>query len=210
MAKPEIVDGSRVRVMFDGRKCIHSRHCVLGRPDVFVPNAEGEWIHPDKARPEEVAEIAHLCPSGAIRYERLDGGPQEAPPKVNIIRLRENGPLAVHADAEMAGERFLRATLCRCGKSNHKPLCDLMHTKAGFAATGEPPNAETPKLEKRDGTLKIEAEKDGPYHVTGNFEIVTGTGRTLFRGTEAWLCRCGHSKNKPFCDSTHKLVGFRG
>ncbi len=29
-------------------KCIHSRNCVLGRPDVFVPNAPGGWIHPEK------------------------------------------------------------------------------------------------------------------------------------------------------------------
>lgn len=51
---------------FDGSRCIHSRHCVLDRPDVFVPNVRGEWIHPDHATPDEVVELAHNCPSGAI------------------------------------------------------------------------------------------------------------------------------------------------
>ena len=50
--------GKRVVVRFDGRKCIHSRFCVLGDPDVFVPNAPGAWIQPDGASPETIAEIA--------------------------------------------------------------------------------------------------------------------------------------------------------
>jgi len=78
-------------IRFDGGKCIHSRHCVLDRPDVFVPNVQGEWIHPDKATPDEVAELAHNCPSGAISYERLDGGENERAPLVNVVRVRENG-----------------------------------------------------------------------------------------------------------------------
>ena len=75
--------GARVLIRFEGGKCIHSRNCVLARPDVFVPNVAGEWIHPDRATPEEITELAHACPSGAIAYQRLDGGPQEAPPLVH-------------------------------------------------------------------------------------------------------------------------------
>src|SRR4249920_3544123 len=117
--------GKRVVVRFDGRKCIHSRFCVLGDPDVFVPNAPGAWIQPDGASPETVAEIAHNCPSGAITYERVDGGPQESPPKVNVVRIRENGPLAFHAELEIQGHgATYRATLCRCGASQNKPVCD--------------------------------------------------------------------------------------
>lgn len=42
MAKIEEVRGRRVVIRFDGAKCVHSRNCVLGRPDVFVPNVEGD------------------------------------------------------------------------------------------------------------------------------------------------------------------------
>ena len=63
----------RLTILFDGQRCIHSRNCVLDRPDVFVPNVEGEWIHPDRASVAEVAALARNCPSGAIRYETAAG-----------------------------------------------------------------------------------------------------------------------------------------
>jgi uncharacterized Fe-S cluster protein YjdI/CDGSH-type Zn-finger protein len=138
----EIVKGTRVVIRFDGSRCIHSRNCVLSHPDVFVPNVEGEWIHPDAVSPEEVALIARNCPSGAIRYERLDGGEPEPLPVVNLVHVRENGPLAFNAAARVAGaEPQLRVTLCRCGQSKNKPYCDNSHKAAGFAATGEPADA---------------------------------------------------------------------
>ncbi|WP_418235889.1 CDGSH iron-sulfur domain-containing protein [Cupriavidus malaysiensis] len=43
----------------------------------------------------------------------------------------------------------------------------------------------------------------------GNLELVGASGRLIDRMEEAWLCRCGHSGNKPFCDGTHKRIGFR-
>jgi CDGSH-type Zn-finger protein/uncharacterized Fe-S cluster protein YjdI len=197
-------------IRFEARKCIHSRNCVLGRPDVFVPNVEGAWIHPERATPEEIAELAHNCPSGAIQYQRLDGGPAEAPPRVNTLRLRENGPLAFNAPLTIAGAPAgLRATLCRCGASQRKPWCDGSHNAAGFAATGEPPTQASEPLAARDGPVTVTPTTNGPLQVNGALEVVSGTGRTTNRVTETWLCRCGASANKPYCDGSHRKVGFR-
>jgi CDGSH-type Zn-finger protein len=44
--------------------------------------------------------------------------------------------------------------------------------------------------------------------VSGNCEVVSGTGRLVRRATKLALCRCGGSANKPFCDGTHKTNGF--
>ena len=44
--------------------------------------------------------------------------------------------------------------------------------------------------------------------VTGKLEVESGTGRNVDRVEKAWFCRCGHSSKKPFCDGTHKKVGF--
>jgi len=44
--------------------------------------------------------------------------------------------------------------------------------------------------------------------VEGNREICTGAGRTVARITEARLCRCGQSRNKPFCDLSHVAAQF--
>jgi len=208
--KIEEVRGREVVIRFDGGRCIHSRNCVLGRPDVFVPNVAGEWIHPDRATPDEVAHLALTCPSGAITYERLDGGPMEAQPKVNTVHVRENGPLALHAPHTVAGATpALRATLCRCGASHNKPWCDGSHTSIGFQATGEPATRESQPLASRDGPLMITPAVDGPLRIEGALELVTGTGRTINRVTDVWLCRCGGSGNKPYCDGSHRRNGFK-
>lgn len=48
----------------------------------------------------------------------------------------------------------------------------------------------------------------GPLEVSGSFEI-TGTDGTILKTNEkVYLCRCGGSKNKPFCDGTHTKIGF--
>jgi len=51
---------------------------------------------------------------------------------------------------------------------------------------------------------------NGPYLVRGPFRLVDNDGNEIEakRRTVA-LCRCGRSQIKPFCDGTHKLVGFR-
>lgn len=69
----EVVAGREVTVTFDGRKCIHSRNCVLGHPGVFVPNVKGQWIFPDAAPAAAVLRIGFNCPSGAIRVARNAG-----------------------------------------------------------------------------------------------------------------------------------------
>jgi CDGSH-type Zn-finger protein len=159
---------------------------------------------------ERCVAIAHDCPSGAITYERHDGGAQEAPPPVNVLRVRENGPYAFHAAIDLAGHGpVLRATLCRCGKSANKPFCDNSHREAGFSATGEPATIESGRLEARDGTLRVTPVVDGPLQVVGNLEICSGTGRTVLRTENVRLCRCGGSGKKPFCDGTHARIGFR-
>ena len=207
----ETVRGKDFIIHFDGGRCIHSRNCVLDRPDVFVPNVKGEWIYPDRANEAGIAQLAHNCPSGAIRYERVDGGPGEQAPIVNTVRVRENGPLAIHAPIEINGQpQGFRATLCRCGASKNKPFCDGSHTSSGYSATGEPATQSFEALEKRDGTLSITPAPNGPLLVSGNLEVVSGTGRTTNKLTKTALCRCGQSANKPYCDGTHNKVAFKG
>ena len=205
----EIVSDAEVTIVFDGKRCIHSRNCVLDRPDVFVPNVQGAWIHPERASADEVLEIAHNCPSGAIQVQKPDGTAMEKAPIVNTVRVRENGPLAFHAPLTIADTPDgYRATLCRCGASKNKPYCDGSHATSGFVATGEPATTPSEPLAQRNGPLHVEPTHNGPLHVSGDMELVSGTGRTLNRVTDAWLCRCGHSANKPYCDGTHAKIGF--
>jgi CDGSH-type Zn-finger protein len=60
----------------------------------------------------------------------------------------------------------------------------------------------------RDSIL-LTAYPDGPLLVRGNFSLTGRDGAEVpHRGRVVALCRCGKSRAKPFCDGTHKLVGF--
>ncbi len=59
--------------------------------------------------------------------------------------------------------------------------------------------------------VKVVATENGPYKVTGVVELVDHEGNAVaVRGATIFLCRCGHSANKPFCDGSHAKVGFDG
>lgn len=57
---------------------------------------------------------------------------------------------------------------------------------------------------------KIAATPNGSYKVSGPVTVTDVHGRetVVEEGKDLWLCRCGGSKNKPFCDGTHKTNGF--
>lgn len=206
----ERIRGAQLDLIYEGRRCIHSRFCVTLAPQVFLANVQGPWIHPDAMPVERLVEIAHACPSGAIRYRRRDGAADEAAPPVNLVSVREAGPYAFRADLTIDGAAAgYRVTLCRCGASKNKPYCDGSHHEAGFSASGEPPSGQTTMLPQRGGTLAIEPQVDGPLKVRGNLELISGTGRVVARLGTAALCRCGGSANKPFCDGTHARIGFK-
>jgi CDGSH-type Zn-finger protein/uncharacterized Fe-S cluster protein YjdI len=206
----EYIEGNALTLVYEAKKCIHARFCVTGAPKVFLANVKGPWISPDATEVDHLVEIAHACPSGAIRYNRKDGKHDETAPQVNLLAVREAGPYAVRGELRLNGEPVgFRATLCRCGASKNKPFCDGSHHEVGFTASGEPATGKADMLAVRDGPLAIDPQIDGPLQVRGNLEITSGTGRVVARVTQARLCRCGHSNNKPFCDGSHARVGFK-
>jgi CDGSH-type Zn-finger protein/uncharacterized Fe-S cluster protein YjdI len=205
----ETVPGKHLTLMFETRRCIHARFCVTGAPAVFLANVQGPWIHPDAMDVERLVDIAHACPSGAIRYQRIDGRPNESAPPVNLASIREAGPYAFRGDIQLEGiPTGYRATLCRCGASKNKPFCDSSHHAVNFTASGEPASTSVDMLLERAGPLHISPELNGPLRVRGNLEITSGTGRVVARVTSTRLCRCGGSQTKPFCDGTHARIGF--
>lgn len=58
-------------------------------------------------------------------------------------------------------------------------------------------------------TARITVTKDGPYAVEGTVELVDGRWAQGASKTRYTLCRCGASKNKPFCDGSHFAAGFK-
>ncbi|MEU7873962.1 CDGSH iron-sulfur domain-containing protein [Dactylosporangium sp. NPDC049140] len=61
-----------------------------------------------------------------------------------------------------------------------------------------------------DDAASVTPCEDGPLLVRGNFTLLTQDGEVIDPGRRTVaLCRCGRSAIKPFCDGTHKVVGFQ-
>lgn len=205
-------EGQQADVYRDERLCIHRGECSRAKGDLFVGGRQ-PWCQPDLSPMEEITDVVARCPSGAITYARKDGGQAERAVPRNTVAVSTNGPLYVRgqleiagAPADMAGVRF-RAALCRCGQSQHKPFCDNSHAATGFKDSGAVGDPGQPLASER-GPLQITPAPNGPLRVTGNFTLITSSGRSAWQGTKTNLCRCGQFSTKPFCDGTHRKVGF--
>ncbi len=54
----------------------------------------------------------------------------------------------------------------------------------------------------------IQPQVDGPLLVEGDVELFAADGTLIKKEARTWLCRCGRSAKKPFCDGTHARTGF--
>lgn len=59
-----------------------------------------------------------------------------------------------------------------------------------------------------DSPNTITLNPAGPLCAAGNIAVLAASGEVLFEGPETYLCRCGHSSTKPFCDGSHETAGF--
>lgn len=210
--KTTTYQGKNIDVQWDSRLCIHIGECGYSAGDLFVAGRD-PWCQPDRVDDENVKDVVKRCPSGALTYNDKAQGENEQPAQCNTVQVVYNGPLYIqgelhieNAPQDMPGVNY-RAALCRCGQSKNKPFCDNSHLKAGFedyGAVGEKGDG----IEADGGRLTIKSVANGPLLLSGNFAIVAGSGRVSWQGKQAALCRCGHSKNKPFCDGSHKQAGF--
>ena len=135
----QVRSSETIEVTFDPNRCAHSGECLLRAPGVFNLRAR-PWIQPDHLEADRLAAVIERCPSGALTYRRLDGGPAEQPDPEVTFNVQKNGPIHVRGIVEMVdaeGTPFTigpRAALCRCGASGNKPFCDGSHRHAGFRA----------------------------------------------------------------------------
>lgn len=204
--------GDSAEVSWHGGLCIHIGECGRAKGDLFVGGRQ-PWCQPDVASNDEVKGVVMRCPTGSLSVTFADGSnPEKASPE-NTVNVAYNGPLFVRgqlniegAPANAPGLNF-RTALCRCGQSKNKPYCDNSHDSAGFRDYGAIGESGEPSTET-GGPLAINAVRDGPLLLKGNVTISGGSGRSAWSGKQVALCRCGASENKPFCDGSHKKIGF--
>jgi CDGSH-type Zn-finger protein/uncharacterized Fe-S cluster protein YjdI len=206
-------------VTWDEGVCAHAAECVRGLPQVFNPRAR-PWVAPQAATFAELAATIARCPSGALTLLHADGtvavtaGAQPASTVVGprtTVKVRADGPNLVSGDFIVAGAPATAkpsVALCRCGASANKPYCDGSHTRVGFRDPGLLPTAALATV-LPPGKVTLTPTADGPLECMGPLTIEGADGRTSTSG-ETWLCRCGQSQTKPFCDGSHSKVDFKG
>lgn len=204
--------GKEVDVLYDRKRCIHAAECGRGLKAVF-DGQKTPWIDPDQAPAETVVRVVNRCPTGALKIHRPDGSPAETIPAQNTVTVSPDGPLygwgeIVVEDGASALVQT-RVALCRCGASANKPYCDGKHSKVGFHDAGAIASDPAPEETLPSGCLTVKPLKDGPLECTGTIFLRSASGREAYVGTSTYLCRCGASANKPFCDGAHVAARFR-
>jgi CDGSH-type Zn-finger protein/uncharacterized Fe-S cluster protein YjdI len=210
---PRRYEADDIVVIYDVKRCIHAAECVHGSAAVFNPERR-PWIDPSLATAGRVAEVVVDCPTGALRFERRDSGPDEVRPPENVMRVTADGPLYLHGRVELTVPDVpqpvseTRLALCRCGESKNKPLCDNSHLESGFKDDGSLGEGRLMEIESAGEDLEISMAPNGPILVRGRLRLEGSTGAQSVSGTKGALCRCGASQKKPFCDGAHNAVGF--
>ena len=204
-----------IAVYWESTRCIHTARCLVALPAVFDVRRR-PWVDVSAADADAIAHAVETCPTGALRYERLDGARAERPKRPTIVVPIANGPLLVMGDLDVQtpeGEtiaREYRLTLCRCGRSQNQPFCDNSHLEIGFRsanyssrrALARPESADDP--DEATAPTTITPTRNGPLRVQGRVVVVTQRGELLAETEDVLLCRCGRSASKPYCDGSHE------
>lgn len=133
----EYYRGQDITMVYDRYLCMGAGHC--GELESVFGTHDAPQYEPDAASAEAIIATIKRCPSGALSYQIKDqrhtqyyGDPQ--------IVVEPDGPLHCRGDITLIddqesdqwlpqGDHF---TLCRCGASKKKPLCDGSHGSIGF------------------------------------------------------------------------------
>ena len=97
-------------------------------------------------------------------------------------------------------------SLCRCGASKNKPLCDDQHLEIEFFDNGSITQLSDWMPVSRPQTVTVTAIKNGPLKFRGYLRLYNKKGQECIT-VKGELCRCGRSSKKPFCDKKHGCAG---
>jgi len=131
----------------------------------------------------------------------------------NEALVTNGGPLQLTGNITLVNEDGSvqyanHISLCRCGHSGSKPVCNGQHLDKEFLNPGKITEASEISASQNPSKLTISVIKDGPITFRGRLRMHNQFGQECvkMRGS---LCRCGQSASKPFCDGSHSRTGFK-
>ena len=153
-------------------------------------------------RPESTDERA------IDRWFSEQRGTKRVPKRLNIanaLQVTTGGPLKMTVNITLIDEdgsvtHSNHLSLCRCGASKNKPLCDDQHLDIEFFDGGAVTQLSDWMPVSRPQTITVTCVKNGPLKFRGYLRIYNKKGQECITMSGA-LCRCGKSSKKPFCEN---------
>lgn len=149
-------------------------------------------------------------PTGERAHDRWfleQRGNRKVPKRLEIpneVHVSPGGPLKITGNLTLVEEdgtvtHANHLTLCRCGASGMKPICDGQHLEVEFFDSGTIHKASDSMRINRPQTLTITCVENGPLKLRGYARVHNRKGQEYLT-LQTSLCRCGRSTKKPFCD----------
>jgi CDGSH-type Zn-finger protein len=131
--RTKAIGGTKIAVSDDRSICAHAAYCSNAATNIWKA---AKLIDEDAELSDTAVQMIQRCPSGALTYT-IDGV-QTEPEFAMEILVQKDGPYLLRgsipitrSDSEPIESRN-RMTVCRCGSSKNKPLCDGSHAEVGF------------------------------------------------------------------------------
>ena len=133
----EYYEGKEITIVYDRYMCMGAGYC--GELESVFGTHDAPKYEPDAAPVAEIIETIKKCPSGALTYI-LKGVHEKNYFQETRIVVEKDGPLHCQGGIELKDDQESDTllpdadhyTLCRCGASKKKPLCDGSHEEKGF------------------------------------------------------------------------------
>jgi CDGSH-type Zn-finger protein len=165
------------------------------------------WVDLDGAEANAVADAVERCPTGALRYERLDEAEGERPQRPTRVFPIEDGPLLMVGELDVSGPdgetitHETRLTLCRFGLSHNHLFCDSWHRRRQWKSrpSSTEPRQQPPAPPEHAGEepTTVAARRDASLEVHGALGIYHSDARKLVAASRGLLCRCGQTSTRP-------------
>ena len=190
---------------------------VYARPREWLdsdPQSDNTITSPKWDKPAAPEEQESTDEKALDRWFREQRGTKRVPKRLDLpneLLITNGGPLKMTGNITLIAEdgsvtHANHLSLCRCGASKNKPVCDDQHLEVEFFDNGTVQRVSDWMPVNRPQTITVTCVENGPLKFRGYLRIYNKKGQECITMSGA-LCRCGKSSNKPFCDSHKGCAG---
>ena len=175
----------------------------------------------------EAGETYRLCRCGKSADKPFCDDSHEEEPRIDVTERADHGARAARADIFQGEGAVITDDLSICSKAGYckdrftgvwqmlgstdPAVRDRMKRMVELCPSGRLAWSESVGAPEQEPEYEPEIAvfRNGPLFVRGGVRVVGSDGEPYEVRNRQALCRCGYSRNKPFCDGSHAIVGFR-